>query len=401
MTGTTAPHLLLAYDFPPIGGGIARWMGELARCYPERGLIVSTGSVDGSEVVDATFPVTVDRVKVPAGRLRTVPGLIRWSLRAGKLARERGVEFTWCGNIRPAGYPARWLQRWGGIPYGMILYGGDLLTLQAQAERSARKRRVGKKLLGDAAILVTISGFTRELTLRVLAGLEVPCAPDRVVVVPLGTDPARFNLGVDPTPAREQFGMQEGRWLLTVARLTPHKGIDTALKVLALLAPHYPDLRYAVAGQGEDRERLVGSARTLGVADRVRWLGAVADDLLPSLYRNAEVYLGLSRREGVEVEGFGISLVEASGCGVPVVGGRSGGVPDAVRDGETGILVDPISVDDAASAVAQLLDDTALAHRLGTSGRRAVETYYNWDRVAKDLRRLGDEVTAALRVPAR
>lgn len=400
MTGTTAPHLLLAYDFPPIGGGIARWMGELARCYPERSLVVSTGTHEGSEVVDATFPVTVDRVKVPAQRLRTVTGLIRWSLRAGKLAREREVEFTWCGNIRPAGYPARWLQRWGGIPYGMILYGGDLLTLQAQAERSARKRRIGRDLLGNAGILVTISGFSRELTLRVLAGLEVPVVPDRVVVVPLGTDPKRFHPGVDPRLARERFGLEAGRWLLTVARLTPHKGIDTALRVLALLVPRYPDLGYLVAGQGEDRPRLEQLAAGLGVADRVRWLGAVGDELLPSLYRNASVYLGLSRRDGNEVEGFGISMVEASGSGVPVIGGRSGGVPDAVRDGETGLLVDPTAVDEIAAVTTQLLDDPTFALRLGTGGRRAVEQFYNWDRVAKDLRRLGDEVTAALRVPA-
>lgn len=94
-------------------------------------------------------------------------------------------------------------------------------------------------------------------------------------------------------------------------------------------------------------------------------------------------------------------MVEASGSGIPVVGGRSGGVPDAVRDGETGLLVEPTAVEEIAEGVAMLLEDTALAHRLGDGGRRAVEQYYNWDRVAKDLRRLGDEVTAALRVPAR
>ena len=397
----SGPHLLLAYDFPPIGGGIARWMGELARRYPERSLIVSTGSEPGSDVTDATLPGLVDRVSTPARRLRTITGLIRWSLRAEKLARTHGVEFTWCGNIRPAAYPARWLRRRREVPYGVILHGGDLLTLEMQAERSSRKRRVGQELLGNADILVTNSGFTRELTLRTLAGLEVQCVPDRVVVVPLGTDPARFHPGIDPTPAREHFGLGPGRWLLTVARLTPHKGIDVALQMLAQLATRYPDIHYAVAGEGEDRARLETLAQRLGVGDRVRWLGAVSDAYLPSLYKCATVYLGLSRREGTEVEGFGIALVEASGSGVPVIGGRSGGVPDAVRDGETGLLVDPTAVEEIAEGVAMLLEDTALAHRLGDGGRRAVEQYYNWDRVAKDLRRLGDEVTGALRVPAR
>lgn len=397
----TGKHLLLAYDFPPIGGGIARWMGELARHYPEQGLIVSTGSEEGGEAADALLPVTVDRIGTPARRLRTVPGLVRWSLRVKKLAREHGIDFTWCGNLRPAAYPARWLRRRRDVPYGVILHGGDLLTLQAQAERSTRKRRVGRALLGDAGILVTNSGYTRELALRTLAGLDLSPDPSRVVVVPLGTDPARFRPDVDPGIARRHFGLEEGRWLLTVARLTPHKGIDTALQALARVAPEFPDLRYAVAGQGDDLERLRHLARELGVADRVRWLGAVSDDLLPSLYRNASIYLGLSRREGVDVEGFGIALVEASGSGVPVIGGRSGGIPDAVREGETGLLVSPTDVDEAVIAITALLVDTAIAHRLATGGRMAVEQFYHWDRVAKDLRRLGDEVTAAAQAPGR
>jgi len=241
----------------------------------------------------------------------------------------------------------------------------------------------------------------RELTLRTLGGLDLPIVADRVVTVPLGTDPERFRPEVDPGPARRHFGLEEGRWLLTVARLTPHKGIDTALRMLARLAPRYPDLRYAVAGQGEDSGRLKALAAELGVADRVRWLGAVGDDLLPSLYCNATLYLGLSRRDGNEVEGFGISMVEASGSGVPVIGGRSGGVPDAVRDGETGVLVDPGAPDEAVIVAAQLLDDPLGARHLGEAGRRAVEQFYNWDRVARDLRRLGDEVIAARQAPAR
>lgn len=394
-------HLLLAYDFPPIGGGIARWMGELARQYPDRSLVVSTGTEAGSDEADALLPVVVDRVGVPARRLRTVTGLVRWSLRTEKLAREHGIDFSWCGNLRPAAYPARWLKRRKEVPYGVILHGGDLLTLQAQAERSTRKRRVGKQLLGDAGILVTNSGYTRELALRTLAGLDLEVDPSRVVVVPLGTDPLKFRPDVDPGIAQKHFGLENGRWLLTVARLTPHKGIDTALRAFARLAPDFPDLRYAIAGQGEDGERLQRLAAELGVADRVRWLGAVTDEVLPSLYRNASIYLGLSRREGVDVEGFGISLVEASGSGVPVIGGRSGGIPDAVREGETGLLVSPTEVDEAVTAVTVLLEDTAIAHRLANGGRQAVEQFYNWARVAKDLRRLGDEVTAASQVPGR
>jgi phosphatidyl-myo-inositol dimannoside synthase len=94
------------------------------------------------------------------------------------------------------------------------------------------------------------------------------------------------------------------------------------------------------------------------------------------------------------VEGFGIALSEASACGLPVIGGSGGGIPDAVRDGETGLLVDGARVECVLAAVRQLLGDRGLALRLGAGGRAAVESYYNWDRVAAEIIGIGREVAA-------
>src|SRR5512134_1741869 len=389
-----APHLLLSYDFPPIGGGISRWMDELARRYPGGALVVSTGEVPGGPEADATLPVPVDRVPIPSGRLRTLPGLWRWSRRVVELADRDGVRFTWCGNLRPAAYPARWLRSRRGIPYGVMVHGGDLLTVLEQVAKSPRKRRVARALLGDADIVVANSRWTADRVHQLATALDLPDGGPLVEVVPLGTDPGRFRPGVDASGARAAFGLEGGPWLLTVARLVPHKGVDVALEALALLAPSHPGLRYAVAGEGPDRERLEARAAELAVADRVRFLGAVPEDLLPGLYAAADLYVGLSREEGREVEGFGISFVEASATGLPVVAGRAGGVPDAVRDGETGILVEPRDVAAAAAAIQRILDDPALARRLGETGRRAAETMYNWDRVARTIRALGEAHSA-------
>ena len=97
------------------------------------------------------------------------------------------------------------------------------------------------------------------------------------------------------------------------------------------------------------------------------------------------------------VEGFGISLAEASACGLPVIAGRSGGISAAVRDGETGLLVDAERVEDVAEALERLLGDPRLRARLGAAGRRAVERHYNWDRVTGDLVRIGHELGASVR----
>ena len=386
-----APQLLLTYDFPPIGGGIARWMAELAKRYPPGTLVVSTGQHPDAPDVDATFPNRVDRLPLPARRLRSLQGLLHWSRRAAVLTRQCGVEFIWCGNMKPASYPAKWTMERLGTPFGVLLHGGDLLILQHQVHQSLLKRRTARALLSSAAVLVANSQWTRECCITLLSELEIESADSHVQVVPLGADHVFFRPGVDTAAVRARYGLGEGRWLLSVARLARHKGVDTALIALSQLRDRFSDLRYAVVGTGEELESLEALAGRLGVGDRVRFLTDVPDRDLPAIYNCAEVYLGVSRLMEQRVEGFGISLAEASACGVPVVAGRSGGIPEAVRDGETGMLVDAESPEAVGDAVRVLLDDAALRARLGQAGRRSVESYYNWDRVAADLARIGRE----------
>jgi phosphatidylinositol alpha-1,6-mannosyltransferase len=395
-----APHLLLTYDFPPIGGGLARWMAELARRYPAGSLIVSTGQYGDASDVDASFPNRVDRLPIPARRLRTIQGILLWSRRVAVLARSTDAEFIWCGNINPAAYPAKWTMERTGTPFGVLLHGGDLLILQHQVHQSAIKRKTAAALLSSAAVLVANSEWTRDRCLTLLSELEIDAPPDLVRVVQLGADQDAFRPGLDTADVRSRYGLDAGRWLLSVARLSRHKGIDTALQALARLRGRYPSLRYAVVGAGEEQEALAAEARELGVADRVRFLTDVPDRDLPALYNCAELYLGISRLMAQRVEGFGISLAEASACGVPVIAGRSGGIPAAVRDGETGVLVDAERPDAVAEEVARLLDDPALRARLGAAGRQAVERHNNWDRVTADLRRIGHELGAAAKQAA-
>jgi phosphatidylinositol alpha-1,6-mannosyltransferase len=366
-------------------------MGELARRYAPGALIVSTGQHADAADADAMFPNRIDRLPVHARRLRTVQGILLWSRRAAVLARSTGAEFIWCGNIKPAAYPAKWTKERLGTPFGILLHGGDILILQHQVHQSVLKRRTAKALLSSAGVLVANSQWTRDRCLTLLGELDIEPSPGQVQVVPLGADPLCFRPGVDTRDVRTRYGITPGRWLLSVARLTRHKGIDTALQALALLRRDYPDLCYAVVGTGEEHRTLEAEARALGIADRTRFLTDVPDRDLPALYNCAEIYLGVSRLMEQRVEGFGISLVEAAACSLPVVAGRSGGIPEAVRDRETGLLVDAERPESVRDALAELLNDAELRVRLGSAGRRAVEEYYNWDRVTADLQRIGHE----------
>jgi phosphatidylinositol alpha-1,6-mannosyltransferase len=179
---------------------------------------------------------------------------------------------------------------------------------------------------------------------------------------------------------------------VTVARLEDYKGVDTALKTVARLRAKGTEVNYLVVGAGKKGRTYKRLADELGIADQVRFVGNVPDAELPALYNAAAAYVGLTRKASGRVEGFGVALAEASACGLPVIAGRSGGVAEAVKDGETGLIVDPEDQDAVSAAVMRLLDDQLLARRLGQAGRKAVETHYNWDRVIRDLREIEAQV---------
>jgi phosphatidylinositol alpha-1,6-mannosyltransferase len=133
---------------------------------------------------------------------------------------------------------------------------------------------------------------------------------------------------------------------------------------------------------------LLALATSLGLEHQVEFAGFIPDSQLPEVYASSDIYVMASRQipDRVDlVEGFGISFLEASASGIPVVAGRSGGVADAVRDGETGLLVDPDDPEEIAQAIKMLLTDTELAHQLGKCGRIWTETHMNWEQWAERL----------------
>ena len=384
-------NFLLTFDFPPMGGGIARLMGELTRHFPPGSLLVSTGAMPQSAAVDASFPNPIDRISIQARRLRTLRGLLFWSRRVTALARERKPGFVWCGQLRPATYPAKWLNERLGVPYGILVHGGDLLGLQHKIHQSRVKRSTAKSLLGSASVIIANSRWTRDLCHVVLGELGLDDHEGRVRIVPLGTEPAQFRPAPADPAIRRRYGMEDGTWLLTVARLVPHKGVDVTLQALAGLSREHPNLRYAVVGRGDHQQALESLAAELGLRDRVRFLTGVSDADLPAIYNTADLYVGVSRQAGIDVEGFGISLLEASSSGLAVVAGRSGGIPDAVRDGETGVLVDSENPRAVGAAISALLADPPRRARLGAQGRAAVVEHFNWNRVVADFQRIASE----------
>ena len=155
------------------------------------------------------------------------------------------------------------------------------------------------------------------------------------------------------------------------------------------------DVNYLVVGNGKKRKEYQRLAAELNLGNHVRFVGNVPEAELPAVFNIANVYVGVSRRaDGSRVEGFGVALAEASACGLPVIAGQSGGLAEAVNDGETGLVVDPDEPVAVVAALKRLFGDQLFARRLGQAGRKAIETYYNWDRVIRDLRDIESQVSS-------
>jgi phosphatidylinositol alpha-1,6-mannosyltransferase len=275
------------------------------------------------------------------------------------------------------------------------VHGGDLLEELHRIHHNPLVRSTAKALLGSATAVVANSQWTREQAQTVLRELGLDPLAERVKVIPLGTDPAQFRPGLDTREVRARYRLNGGPWVITVARLEAYKGVDTGIRALARLRGLGIDAQYAVVGGGRGREALRRLADELGVADIVRFLGNIPDTDLPAVYNVGTVYLGASRRaDGARVEGFGVALAEASASGLPVIAGRSGGLAEAVQDGETGLVVDPENAEAVAEALHRILTDDLFARRLGQAGRRSVEVHYNWDRVLRELREIESQLSS-------
>ena len=390
-------HLFVTQDYGPDLGGMARRHVELCRRFgdgDETTMSVSTVASPGADDFDRHESYNIYRQPFPFERANRFSNQVRWAHWLTS-TRAPGFEVVHCGNIRPVGYAVRWVHRKQRTPYLVYVNGGDLLRERRKAQRSPLKRQTAQWILGQAAGIVATSKWVADLSSKVMREVGVDKAPP-VAALDLGTDPVHFNPSRDTGALRRRWGIGDAPILLTVARLVPHKGQDMGIRALASLARDFPDLRYIMVGEGHDEQRLRALARELGVTERVGFVGAMRDDELPEAYATSTIYLGASRVDKeINVEGFGISFLEAAASGVPSVAGDSGGVRSAVRDGETGIVVPPSDVDAIAGAVRSLLLNPERRKEMGRAARHAVETHYNWDRVARDTREFTYRVVRA------
>jgi len=186
---------------------------------------------------------------------------------------------------------------------------------------------------------------------------------------------------------KEELGLKKKKIVLTLSRLVERKGIDKTMEAVALVRQEIPDIVYVIAGDGPYRDTLEELMKKLHLQDNIVFTGYVSEDKKAYYYNAADVYIMPNREiENGDVEGFGIVFLEANAYRKPVIGGRSGGVIDAIIDGKTGLLVNPTDTKEIASAIIRLLSNEDYATQLGFQGRKRVERDFNWEVIVSRMR---------------
>ena len=212
---------------------------------------------------------------------------------------------------------------------------------------------------------------------------------DKIVVIPNGINIDEFDIGHSKEECREKLGLPlEDEIILFLGGLSPHKGPDVLLKAMPKIIKEVPDAKLVLVGSGGMREELEGLCKKIGVKKYVKFAGFVGDTFKKALYyRSADVFTLPSTM----LEIFGIVNLEAMACGVPIVASKIGGVPDVVKDGENGLLVQPRDSGALADAIIYLLENEDVRERMGKNGRVKVENY-SWDKIAEETEKIYEAV---------
>jgi phosphatidylinositol alpha-1,6-mannosyltransferase len=365
--------LIIGIDFTPRSGGIGTYTKELSTSLSrENQVTVLATGVPNTRVFDHGCPYRIIRTpSLPILRHIAFFIYVPWILWRHNI--DAVLHIVWITALIS--------DLWScllPVPYFVSVHGTEI-----RDDKRSWKRRLKCYLKG-----------WRIVALRKAKGIFPVSYYSARLVVSLGIDQSRIEVilnGVDTQrfkPVTSHHDKNRQKKLLTVARLDLNKGHDRVLEALVILKAQGIKPQYIIVGQGDEEIRLRKMTQILGLENQVEFTGFISGNQLPPIYNTSDIYVMASREIPGRldlIEGFGISFLEASASGLPVVAGNSGGVSDAVRNGKTGILVHPDNPEDIASAIKLLLTDNNLARRYGNEGRRWTETQMSWEHVAERL----------------
>jgi phosphatidylinositol alpha-1,6-mannosyltransferase len=359
----------MTLEYPPMVGGVAHYYANLVRYLP-RGSIWVLDNAKGELLSTSRW---------------LWPKWLKGLWNTYRAIRLYHIEFLLVGQVLPLGTIALILNRLLRIPYVVMTHGMDVTTPFAVGGHP-RKQRLMCAILARASAITTVSTYTKTQLLRI----GVP--EEKIILVYPCANAEVTSHTVTPEELQSlerQYRLDGKRVMLSVGRLVERKGFDMVIAAMVTLHKTHPDLVYVIVGEGPYRSRLAELVRTYSLASVVHLVGQVSDAELATWYTRAACVVMPSRElPNHDVEGFGITFIEANSFGKPVIGGKSGGVVDAVIDGKTGFLVDPTDLAMLTKALQTVLTHPEHAEALGRFGAERVRAQFVWSAQAQKLEQL-------------
>jgi phosphatidylinositol alpha-1,6-mannosyltransferase len=372
--------LCITNDFGPRAGGIETFIHGLIERMPHGCVTVYTSSQGDTAEFDSAWlkncGVTVIRDKSKI--LLPSPRVLK---NTQALVRDSKFDSIFFGAAAPLGLLAHGLRRAGATRLVALTHGHEVWWAKVWPFKFLL-RRIGSGL----DVMTYLGEYTRG---EIASALKEDSRRSMVHIAP-GIDTVHFSPQSDLVQLRKKLELEGKRIIVSVGRLVHRKGQDTLVEALPLVIQEFPDAHLLFVGVGPHLEYIHKRAVQLGVLSHISFMGRVPYQEIPQFIGLGEIFAmpSRSRLAGLEVEGLGIVYLEASACGLPVVGGKSGGAPDALLEGETGFAVDGRNPKDVAEAILRLLRDPEMGLRMGKRGREWIIENWEWKRWSREFNNL-------------
>ena len=362
--------LCITNDFGPRAGGIETFVMGLIERLPFGSVIVYTSAQEDSAPYDLKWlkEFGVEVVRDKSKILLPTPG-VAYCVNA--LVRERNITTAFFGAAAPLGLLSKGLRRAGVKEIVALTHGHEVWWSKVFPFTLAMK-----SISRQVNTLTYLGEFTRN---AISKSVTKVAAQSMVKIAP-GIDTDHFS-PQDARELRNELGLTEKKVIVSVGRLVHRKGQDVLIEAMPAIIKDVPEAHILMIGEGPYRSYLENRVKALGIQERVTFIGRIQYADLPRYICVGDLFVmpSRSRLAGLEVEGLGIVYLEASACGLPVIAGDSGGAPDAVLEGQTGLVVDGTSKSEVAAAVVELLLDPDRSRAMGVRGRQWIIQEWRWE----------------------
>lgn len=377
--------LLVTPEFPPIIGGISTYLYNLFIHLLKTDVSILTPSYKNYNDLDKKLPFKIYR-KGRAGKrnlfFRRFQDLV-FFLYTVRLIRKEGVAILCFGYVLPTAIIGLILEKIMRKPYIVFVFATDVLLPQ----QNKIYNLVLKNVLGNAKKIISISNFTKNVLKKFVPGSNI------TVVYP-GVDTQIFKPLVPKQELIGGYSLRNKKIILTVGRIVERKGMDTVIRALPMVISKIPNVVYIILGEGPYKANLFSLMESLNLKNHVIFLGEIPYTQTADYYNLCDAFVMVSREaaKGKDVEGLGLVYLEANACGKPTVGGNCGGIPEAIINNVTGLLVDPNNIEEVGQAIINLLGDREYAKRLGENGLKRIEQHFHWHKSAEKLELIFEEI---------